>query len=86
MHDQPTQSPADVVMYTTSWCPSVRAARRYLDMHGIPYREVDIDRTPGAAKQLELWTGGYRTVPTFDIGGTIIIDFDMRQLRKVLGL
>jgi hypothetical protein len=35
---------------------------------------------------VERWTGGYRTVPTFDIDGQIIVDFNVGALNKILGL
>lgn len=81
-----TLTPTRVTMYTNSWCPSVRMARRYLDRLGVEYTEIDIDRTPGAARQVEEWSGGYRTVPTFEIDGTIVVDFNLRQLNSALGL
>jgi len=73
-----------VTVYTTSWCPDCRAAKRYLTERGIPYEEVDIERTPGAAARVEAWSGGYRTVPTFDVGGRIVVDFDRAALEEAL--
>jgi glutaredoxin len=74
-----------VTLYMTVWCGSVYAAKRYLDRRGIAYTEVDIDAVPEAAVRLEGWTGGYRTVPTFDIDGQIVIDFDVPALDAILG-
>jgi hypothetical protein len=45
---------------------------------------VDITTTPGAAQQVQRWAGGNRTTPTFDIDGTIVVDFDLPRLRQVL--
>lgn len=73
-----------VIMYTTTWCGDCHAAKRYLDSRGVAYREVNIEETPGAAEQVMRWAGGYRTVPTFDINGTIVVDFDRRALDRVL--
>ncbi len=73
-----------VIMYTTSWCGDCRAAKRFLDSRGIVYQEVNIEETPGAAEQVMRWANGYRTVPTFDIDGTIVVDFDRRVLEQVL--
>lgn len=76
--------PKRVIMYTTSWCPDCRAAKRYLDGRGVAYEEVNIEQTPGAAEQVERWSGGYRTVPTFDIDGQVVVDFDRAALDKAL--
>ncbi len=73
-----------VVMYTTSWCPDCHAAKRYLGRLGIAYEEINIEETPGAAALVEQWSGGYRTVPTFDINGTIVVDFNREALDRAL--
>jgi len=83
-HRSLPSNPPEVVVYTTSWCPDCRAAKRYLAERGIRYEEIDIERTPGAAEQVETWSGGYRTVPTFDVGGRIVVDFDRAALAEAL--
>ncbi len=78
--------PKSVTMYTTSWCPDCRAAKRYLAQRGVAYEEVNIEETPGAAERVEEWSGGYRTVPTFDIDGQIVVDFNRAALDQALAL
>ena len=73
-----------IVMYCTKWCPDCKQARVWLAEHHLPYTEVDITSTPGAGKQVEQWGNGSRTTPTFDIDGTIIVDFDLPRLKEVL--
>ena len=73
-----------IVMYCTKWCPDCKDARAWLAQHQLPYTEVDIYSTPGAVKQLKAWAHGNRTTPTFDIDGTIVVDFDLPRLRDVL--
>jgi mycoredoxin len=75
-----------VTLYATSWCSSVQLARWYLERHGVPYTEIDIDEVPEAARRLEGWTGGYRTVPTFEIDGQVVVDFNVGALNQILGL
>lgn len=73
-----------VVMYCTSWCPDCRRARAWLKEHNIPYVEVDIERTPAAAAQVRKWANGNQTTPTFDIHGTIVVNFDEARLTELL--
>lgn len=73
-----------VVMYCTSWCPDCRKARAWFKEHGIPFTEVDIDTTPGAADQVRKWANGSRTTPTFDIDGEIIVDYQIKRLEELL--
>jgi len=75
-----------IVMYCTKWCPDCKDARAWLARHQLPYTEVDITTTPGAAQQVQRWAGGNRTTPTFDIDGTIVVDFDLPRLRQVLNI
>lgn len=73
-----------VVLYCTRWCPACRRARIWLESHNIEYTEVNVTGNPQASAQLEEWTGGYRTTPTFDIDGTILVDFDEAKVSEVL--
>ena len=73
-----------IVMYCTKWCGDCKTARAWLAKRNLFYTEVDITTTPGAAEQVEKWANGNRTTPTFDIDGTIIVDFDERRLKEVL--
>ena len=73
-----------VVMYCTAWCPDCKRARAWLKLHRIPYTEVDITTTPGAAAQLRKWANGNLTTPTFDIDGVIIVDFNEAVLSPLL--
>jgi thioredoxin reductase (NADPH) len=73
-----------VRMYTTSWCPDCSVAKRYLRQLGVDYEEIDIEETPGAAELVEIWSGGYRTVPTFVVGDAVVVDFDRDALDRAL--
>ncbi len=76
---------ADVIMYCTTWCPKCKRARIYLKERGIDYVEIDIGRDREAAKRVRGWADGNETTPTFDIKGTIIVDYEKARLDEVLG-
>jgi len=75
-----------IVMYCTAWCPDCKKARKWLQEHNLAYTEVNITTTSRAKQQLRKWANGNLTTPTFDIDGTIVVDFDQARLRAVLGL
>jgi glutaredoxin len=75
---------ADVVLYCTPWCPSCPRARTYLKERGIAYVEVDISRDREAARRVRGWANGNETTPTFDVKGTIIVDFDRAKVEQAL--
>jgi glutaredoxin 3 len=73
-----------VTLYCTSWCPDCRRARQWLAEHRIAYREIDISKDRDAAARVRGWARGNETTPTFDCGGTIIVNFDEHALKKTL--
>jgi mycoredoxin len=56
----------ELTVYSTQWCPDCREAKRFLAKYNIPYKEVDIATTPGAAEEVFKRTGK-RAVPQFVI-------------------
>ncbi len=57
-----------LLLYSASWCRDCREAKRFLEQHGIPFTEVDIEETPGAAEEV-LRHVGKRAIPQFVIDG-----------------
>jgi glutaredoxin len=57
-----------VQMYTASWCVDCRAAKKFLDSHGIEYTEIDVDRDAAAADEV-VRRVGKRAIPQLVIDG-----------------
>ena len=84
-------TPADValphggiVMYCTTWCPDCRRARAWLQMRNLSYTEVDITLNRAASAQVRQWGNGKQITPTFEIDGTILVDFNEQKLQEAL--
>jgi len=73
-----------VVLYCTSWCPDCRRARAWLKERNISFVEVDVNAVPEGAKQVRKWANGNLVTPTFDINGTIVVDFNREKLADLL--
>jgi mycoredoxin len=58
----------ELLVYSAFWCSECREARRFLERHNIPFKEVDIETTPGAADEVVARTGK-RAIPQFVIDG-----------------
>jgi mycoredoxin len=58
----------DLTLYSASWCRDCREAKRFLTVHNIPFKEIDIENTPGAA-DLVIANTGKRAIPQFVIDG-----------------
>jgi mycoredoxin len=57
-----------VIVYSATWCPDCRTAKKFLDKHQIAYSEVNIENTPGAADEV-VRNVGKRAIPQFVIDG-----------------
>ena len=73
-----------VVMYCTNWCPDCKKARRWFEKHNIEFTELNVTRNAKAGQQVREWADGNLTTPTFDIDGTIIVDWQEDRLEEVL--
>lgn len=58
----------ELIVYSSNWCPDCREAKRFLEKHKIPYTEINIETTPGAAQEVIRRTGK-RAIPQFVIDG-----------------
>jgi len=80
-----------VQVYTTAWCRDCRAAKQFLDTHGVLYTEIDVDANPAASDEV-IRHVGKRAIPQMVIDGEwfqpyrpgrgLLID----ELRKRLGI
>ena len=57
-----------LTIYSAPWCPDCRVAKRFLTKHNLPFTEIDIESTPGAADEVIKHTGK-RAIPQFVIDG-----------------
>ena len=58
----------ELIVYSSTWCPDCREAKRFLEKHKIPYTEINIETTPGAAQEV-IHRTGKRAIPQFVIDG-----------------
>ena len=58
----------DLTVYSAAWCPDCREAKRFLAKHNIPFKEIDVQTTPGAVEEIVKHTGK-RAIPQFVIDG-----------------
>jgi mycoredoxin len=73
-----------VTMYSTVWCGHCRRLKRQLDDSGIRYTEIDIDDRTELGARIEAVTGGYRTVPTIEVGGRLLVNPSVQQVQEAL--
>jgi glutaredoxin 3 len=64
-----------IEMYSKSWCPYCRMAKRLLADKGQQWNEIDIDEQPERAREM-VERSGRRTVPQIWIGDRHIGGYD----------
>lgn len=81
----------ELIVYSAPWCGDCRVAKSFLNKHNIPYREVDIETTAGAAEEV-IRNTGKRAIPQFVINGTWVQPyrpgqgFLYEEMSKLLGV
>jgi len=76
LKEQPEEpQPGRIILYCTTWCPACRKARLWLEDRDLEFTVIDVDRDPAAAAKVRGWANGNLTTPTFDIDGTIVVDY-----------
>lgn len=59
---------ADLVMYSTNWCPDCYTMEGFLRYKGIEHEVINADKVDGMMANIQRWSGGRRTVPSFQWG------------------
>lgn len=76
---------AALTVYSASWCPDCRIAKRVLTEAGAKYDEIDIDQDEAAASLVIARSGGRRVIPTLAFDGRIwAFNPPPPQLRRLL--
>lgn len=81
----------DLTLYSATWCRDCREAKRFLEKHNIAYKEIDIERTPGAADEV-MQHVGKRAIPQFVIDGKWVQPYKpgrgflYEEMGKLLGV
>ena len=80
----------DIDIYGTRWHADTNHTRKHLEFLNVPYRYVDIDDDEAAARQVERWNRGDRTIPTIVLGAagdeTVLANPSEAELHEQLAV
>ncbi len=76
---------AKVVLFSTPTCSWCRRAKKYFRENHVSFKEINIERDPEAARDLQRKTG-QTGVPVIKIGSRWIVGFDKEKIDRSLGL
>lgn len=74
-----------VTMFSTTWCGYCRRLKRQMTEAGIDFREVDLDDDPSYDERIIATTGGYRTVPTLEVNGRLLVNPTLNEVVAAVG-
>lgn len=77
-----------VILFSTAWCPSCKAARQYLQSRRVQFLELDVEKDARAAQQYQAISTAYRlrpgVVPLLVINGRPLQGFSKPQVDAAL--
>jgi glutaredoxin-like YruB-family protein len=74
---------ARVILFSTTTCSWCRRAKKYLKENRIPFKEINVERDPSAARDVARKTG-QTGVPVIKIGSKWIVGFDKTAIEREL--
>ena len=71
-----------VTLFSTSWCGYCRKTRSFLNANGIPFEELDIEKSVDARRSFDRLGG--RGVPVVSVGDMVVHGYQPLALRAAL--
>ena len=82
-----TANGKDIVVYSTTWCPDCKRAKKFFGEQRVPYVNIDIEADAEAMAYIEQVNHGKRSVPTIIFpDGDILVEPSNARLAEKLGL
>ncbi len=76
-----------IVVYSTTWCPDCKRAKKFFGEQRVPYINIDIEEDGPALEFVQAINGGMRIVPTIVFpDGDILVEPSNAELAAKLGL
>jgi glutaredoxin-like YruB-family protein len=72
-----------IKIYTTSSCPYCLIAKNFFRENNLKYQEIDVSSNRKAATEM-IEKSGQTGVPVIEIGGKIIVGFNLAAVKKAL--
>ena len=72
-----------IKIYSTSWCPACIKAKKFFDMKGWEYTEINVADAHEDREEV-MKVSGQRTVPVIDIDGAIIVGLDKSAIENAM--
>jgi mycoredoxin len=76
-------TPAQIVMYSTQYCPDCLRAKAFFEANDIPYVSVFLEGNHQATEFVLRMNKGFRSVPTIVFpDGSVLVEPSWQQLKE----
>ena len=72
-----------VKVYTAPGCAFCVIVENFLKRNNIKFKEIDISKDAKAKEEMKK-KSGQESVPVTDVGGKIIVGYDLKKLKEAL--
>lgn len=73
-----------VIVYSAEWCPWCHKVMDFLKENNVEFEERNVDNKDYAKESME--KSGQGGIPVTDIDGQIVVGFDVKKIKELLGL
>ena len=78
-----SRNPAQIVMYSTQYCPDCQRAKAFFEANDISYIPVSIEGDSVATEFVMKMNNGYKSVPTIIFpDGSVLVEPSWQELKE----
>jgi len=74
-----------VIVYTSDVCPYCVMVKNFLNQNNVEFEEVNLSQNKEKAEEIAK-KSGVRSVPVTEIDGEIVVGYNIKKLKELLGL
>lgn len=83
MDDRYSRNPAQIVMYSTQYCPDCLRAKAFFEANNISFIRVSLEGNQAATEFVMEMNNGFKSVPTIIFpDGTVLVEPSWQDLKE----
>jgi len=83
MDDRYSRNPAQIVMYSTQYCPDCLRAKAFFEANNISFIRVSLEGNQAATEFVMEMNNGFKSVPTIIFpDGTVLVEPSWQNLKE----
>ncbi len=75
-----------VIVYMADWCPWCHRAMDFLKENKVEFEARNVEESGKNYAQESMKKSGQAGIPVIDVGGEIVVGYDVKKLKELLAL